>query len=401
MSVKHAVLGLVIERPGYGYELIQRLEQRIEGWRPSETAVYPALRSLRAEGMIRAREATRRRRRRLRASRRRLVRGDRCRPEEFRAWVREPTDLAPQRDPFWLKVAFASPEDLPWLVELARELEAACLERMAELSEQGGGVEDLRRERRRVAGDRPGVAAPHRGRAARRPHRGRAADPRGDEARDPAPRARTRAVLARPRARRAMTLLALERVSKSHWRGRHEIVVLDGVSLEVDPGELVADLRPARRRQDDAAAHRGRHRTARRRLRALRRARARRGPLPPTHRHPRRASAGSAGRRRSRSGDADARPRRAAAAESRSPPTRPSARATRALKRVGVGELADARWHAAVRRGAHARDDRARDRPRAEAAARRRSDRRPRDRGARDRARPAALDRRGAAGWPC
>ena len=57
MSVKHAVLGLVIERPGYGYELIQRLEQRIEGWRPSETAVYPALRSLRAEGMIRAREA--------------------------------------------------------------------------------------------------------------------------------------------------------------------------------------------------------------------------------------------------------------------------------------------------------------------------------------------------------
>lgn len=37
-----------------------------------------------------------------------------------------------------------------------------------------------------------------------------------------------------------MTLLALERVSKSHWRGRHEIVVLDEVSLEVDPGELVA-----------------------------------------------------------------------------------------------------------------------------------------------------------------
>lgn len=37
-----------------------------------------------------------------------------------------------------------------------------------------------------------------------------------------------------------MTLLALERVSKSHWRGRHEIVVLDEASLEVGPGELVA-----------------------------------------------------------------------------------------------------------------------------------------------------------------
>lgn len=37
-----------------------------------------------------------------------------------------------------------------------------------------------------------------------------------------------------------MTLLALERVRKSYWRGRHEIVVLDDVSLAVEPGELVA-----------------------------------------------------------------------------------------------------------------------------------------------------------------
>jgi DNA-binding PadR family transcriptional regulator len=147
MSVKHAVLGLVIERPGYGYELIQRLEQRIEGWRPSETAVYPALRSLRAEGMIRARDAT--------TADGGVVSAHRgvvwyeatdAGRAELRAWVRTPSDLAPQRDPFWLKVAFASPADLPWLVELARELESACLERMAELGEQGGNVEDLRRE---------------------------------------------------------------------------------------------------------------------------------------------------------------------------------------------------------------------------------------------------------------
>lgn len=146
MSVKHAVLGLVIERPGYGYELIQRLEQRIEGWRPSETAVYPALRSLRVEGMIRAREATAEGS--VVSAHRGVVwyEATEVGREEFRAWVRAPTDLAPQRDPFWLKVAFASPDDLPHLVELARELESACLERMAELSDQGGNVEDLRRE---------------------------------------------------------------------------------------------------------------------------------------------------------------------------------------------------------------------------------------------------------------
>lgn len=145
MSVKHAVLGLVIERPGYGYELIQRLEQRIEGWRPSETAVYPALRSLRAEGMIRARDATAEG---AVSAHRGVVwyEATDMGREEFRAWVRAPSDLAPQRDPFWLKVAFASPEDLPWLVELARELESACLARMADLGEQGGAAGNLRRE---------------------------------------------------------------------------------------------------------------------------------------------------------------------------------------------------------------------------------------------------------------
>jgi DNA-binding PadR family transcriptional regulator len=144
MSVKHAVLGLVIERPGYGYELIQRLEQRIEGWRPSETAVYPALRSLPVVGLISARDAAVDG---VGSAHRGVVwyEATAAGREEFRAWVRAPSDLAPQRDPFWLKVAFASPEDLPWLVELARELESACLERMTELGEQGGGVEDLRR----------------------------------------------------------------------------------------------------------------------------------------------------------------------------------------------------------------------------------------------------------------
>lgn len=141
MSVKHAVLGLVIERPGYGYELIQRLEQRIEGWRPSETAVYPALRSLRSDGMIRARDAANG----SGSAHRGVVwyEATDTGREEFRAWVRAPTDLAPQRDPFWLKVAFADDEDLPWLIELARELEAACLERMAELKHDAPGADDL------------------------------------------------------------------------------------------------------------------------------------------------------------------------------------------------------------------------------------------------------------------
>jgi DNA-binding PadR family transcriptional regulator len=142
MSVKHAVLGLVIERPGYGYELIQRLGERIEGWRPSDTAVYPALKSLRTEGMIRAKAISE-----PGGSAHRAVVWYEATDEgrtHFRDWLHAPPELAPQRDEFWLKVAFASAEDLPRLVEATRDLERACLDRMAELTEPGGG-EDLRR----------------------------------------------------------------------------------------------------------------------------------------------------------------------------------------------------------------------------------------------------------------
>jgi putative ABC transport system ATP-binding protein len=43
-----------------------------------------------------------------------------------------------------------------------------------------------------------------------------------------------------------MTLLALRDVSKSYWRGRYEVRVLDGVSLGVEAGEFVAVRAAAR-----------------------------------------------------------------------------------------------------------------------------------------------------------
>ena len=122
---------------------------------------------------------------------------------------------------------------------------------------------------RRVAGDRPGMAAPHRGCAARGPHRGGPADPRRDEAGDPAPRAAdpVRAVLP-PSPTRDDAARAGAGQQEPLARSRHEIVVLDGVSLEVEAGEFVAIFGRPAHGQDDAPAHRGRHRRARRRARS-------------------------------------------------------------------------------------------------------------------------------------
>lgn len=137
MSIKQAVLGLVIERPGYGYELVQRFEERIGGWRMSQTAVYPSLMRLRASGAVQ---------RRVDRSAHRNVTWyeatDQGR-EEFRAWMRTPPGLMPLRDEMHIKVAFATFEDFDLLIDQIREQEQLCLDRIDQLTGAGVDVEAL------------------------------------------------------------------------------------------------------------------------------------------------------------------------------------------------------------------------------------------------------------------
>lgn len=131
MSVKHAVLGLVIERPGYGYELIQRLEERVGGWKPSGTAVYPALQLLGRQELIQARKTA--------GGHRGVVwyEATDAGEEHFRLWMDGPSEVSPLREELLLKLAFARVEDLPRLIDLTREQEQACLDRVVELSDSG------------------------------------------------------------------------------------------------------------------------------------------------------------------------------------------------------------------------------------------------------------------------
>lgn len=141
MSVKHAVLGLVIERPGYGYELIQRLGDRIGGWRPSTTAVYPTLRLLNREGLIRIQEEP--------VSHREVVWYEATEDgiARFREWMEGPSELMPLREELLVKLAFAGPRDLPRLIEVTRELERSCLDRLMTLRDDRSIDELLAGER--------------------------------------------------------------------------------------------------------------------------------------------------------------------------------------------------------------------------------------------------------------
>jgi DNA-binding PadR family transcriptional regulator len=52
-DIRTAVLAILAEEPGHGYDVIQRLEEKTEGaWRPSPGSVYPTLQLLDDEGLV-------------------------------------------------------------------------------------------------------------------------------------------------------------------------------------------------------------------------------------------------------------------------------------------------------------------------------------------------------------
>jgi DNA-binding PadR family transcriptional regulator len=56
-DVRTAVLAVLTEQPGHGYEIMQALEDKSGGaWRPSPGSVYPTLQQLEDEGLVRATE---------------------------------------------------------------------------------------------------------------------------------------------------------------------------------------------------------------------------------------------------------------------------------------------------------------------------------------------------------
>ncbi len=146
MSAKHAVLGLVIERPGYGYDLAQRLRERFGSSGFAPTGVYSALDQLSAEGLVRSAgcladgSAER-------AAPRTVYEATDAGVEHFDCWMRSDSPLAHVRDELNMKLALSRPRDLPTLIELAGAQERECLERLQALK-RSQTREDLPGQRR-------------------------------------------------------------------------------------------------------------------------------------------------------------------------------------------------------------------------------------------------------------
>ena len=136
MSVKYAVLGLLVQRRGYGYDLVQRFEEQVgPAWQLNAGAIYVALDKLEQEGLVRPLasddgDTPATRRRTTRGAPRVIYEATTQGAERFEDWMAAGSSMSPLREELHLKVALSQPRNLPRLIELTYEQEQACLERL-------------------------------------------------------------------------------------------------------------------------------------------------------------------------------------------------------------------------------------------------------------------------------
>jgi DNA-binding PadR family transcriptional regulator len=133
LSTKHVVLGLMIDRPSYGYGLQQQIADRLGFLGLAESAVYKTIERLEEDGWVEEvgeKQVGRTRR----GAPRVLYRATPVGVEQFRRWMAEPSDRAVLRDELQTKLALSNPADLPQLLALAEEQAQECLAELAQLS---------------------------------------------------------------------------------------------------------------------------------------------------------------------------------------------------------------------------------------------------------------------------
>ncbi len=121
--LKGALLGLLLQRPGHGYDLAQRLDRRLgPAWQITAKDLYRMLEQLERAGLVSSRRVlsdgpT--------GNRRVYSPTHRAEPA-LTEWMNAATRMAPQRVEFQAKIAVARPQDAPRLLAALDAYEREC-----------------------------------------------------------------------------------------------------------------------------------------------------------------------------------------------------------------------------------------------------------------------------------
>jgi DNA-binding PadR family transcriptional regulator len=157
MSAKYAILGLVIEQPGYGYQLAQRLDERFGSSAFAPSGVYSALDQLSRDAFVRAAGELGPGPAR-RAAPRMIYEATDEGIDHFESWLLGSSPAPPLRDELHMKIALCRPASLPRLIDLIYGQELACIGRLRDIkrtsdSEAPGAVQEWSRLMRLLARD--------------------------------------------------------------------------------------------------------------------------------------------------------------------------------------------------------------------------------------------------------
>ena len=127
MSAKHALLGVLLDRPAYPYQMADLMQQRLgPAWRVNSGSLYNTVKALESDGLIERvhRSPDGRDERHVFAITRRGVR-------EFERWFEQTPDAVRlSRRPLLVKITFAGPDRLAQAMSKVDEYERDCAERL-------------------------------------------------------------------------------------------------------------------------------------------------------------------------------------------------------------------------------------------------------------------------------
>lgn len=134
MSARHAVLGLLLDRPAYAYELRNRLQEQLgPTWAINSGQLSQLMSSLEADGLIRESGRGQGRRRVVEITEDGLV-------ECERWWFEESPGAALSRRPLLVKLMHARPERLQACLQQIEAYELECARRLQEVTKQHDAV---------------------------------------------------------------------------------------------------------------------------------------------------------------------------------------------------------------------------------------------------------------------
>jgi DNA-binding PadR family transcriptional regulator len=134
VSVQNVVLGQLVQRRGYGWEIRERLRAFGEAFGISEAAIYAALKKLHERELIAETErAAPQPHATVQSAQRRVFEVTPKGRAFFAAWMAEPASKTPLREELHMQLIVAEESDLPALLVSLREFETSCAEQLARI----------------------------------------------------------------------------------------------------------------------------------------------------------------------------------------------------------------------------------------------------------------------------